>query len=196
MRHILVISRQFGSGGRELAQALGQELDLPVYDQEQLASLAKEEGLDPDWLFHCCQREYHPFGQAVSSTLPLVHMTRIFRCLAAAGDCILVGHGAAEMVDAFHPFSVYVMAGEQSRIDRIRQREGQTGPDKAIRKRMQEVDKGRAYVHHQLSGTIWGDPANYHLVINTTDIPVHTIAPGLARIIRNWWETQDEHQTV
>ena len=32
MRKIITISREFGSGGRELGRYLAQELDLPYYD--------------------------------------------------------------------------------------------------------------------------------------------------------------------
>ena len=37
MNTIITIGRQFGSGGKEIAEKLGESLQIPVYDKEMLA---------------------------------------------------------------------------------------------------------------------------------------------------------------
>lgn len=39
---IITISREFGSGGRELGKRLAEELNIPCYDNEIIAMIAKE----------------------------------------------------------------------------------------------------------------------------------------------------------
>ena len=43
---ILTISRQYGSGGDEIAQELSKVLSLPLYNKEDIVSIAKENGAE------------------------------------------------------------------------------------------------------------------------------------------------------
>ena len=46
-RVIISVSRQFGSGGHKIAEALAEHFELPIYDHRMLDSIAKEKGVDP-----------------------------------------------------------------------------------------------------------------------------------------------------
>ena len=47
-KHILInIGRQFGAGGKGVADLLGKRLGIPVYDNELLQKAAAESGLSP-----------------------------------------------------------------------------------------------------------------------------------------------------
>ena len=41
MKHVITISREFGSGGREIGSRLAKRLNIPFYDKE-IISLASE----------------------------------------------------------------------------------------------------------------------------------------------------------
>ena len=41
--YVITISRQFGTGGREIGKALGAALEVPVYDRELLEILHPRE---------------------------------------------------------------------------------------------------------------------------------------------------------
>ena len=47
---IITISRQFGSGGRELGKRLAERLGWDYYDREIIDTLAAEQGLEPDYV--------------------------------------------------------------------------------------------------------------------------------------------------
>ena len=47
---IITISREFGSGGRELGKRLSEALQIPCYDNEIIAMISDEQGLDPDYV--------------------------------------------------------------------------------------------------------------------------------------------------
>ena len=47
---ILTVSRQFGSGGRELGKRLSDLLGWDYYDREIIQALAREKGLDPEYV--------------------------------------------------------------------------------------------------------------------------------------------------
>ena len=45
---IFNIGRQFGSGGKQVAQTVGKMLGIPVYDDELLLKAAQESGLSAE----------------------------------------------------------------------------------------------------------------------------------------------------
>ena len=53
---IINIGRQFGSGGRRVAAALGVRLGIPVYDNELIAEAAQKSGFSKDIFM---QRDEH-----------------------------------------------------------------------------------------------------------------------------------------
>lgn len=55
---IITISREFGSGGRELGKRLSETLQIPCYDKEIIALIAKEQGLDERYLTHISEKGF------------------------------------------------------------------------------------------------------------------------------------------
>lgn len=47
MNRAITISRQYGSGGRELGEKLAKRLGIPFYDKELIAMIAREGGIEP-----------------------------------------------------------------------------------------------------------------------------------------------------
>ena len=45
-KHIITISREFGSGGRTIGKLVAEHLGIPCYDAELLQKLAAESGFD------------------------------------------------------------------------------------------------------------------------------------------------------
>ena len=44
MKKVITISRQYGSGGREIGAKLATQLGIPFYDNELITRAAKESG--------------------------------------------------------------------------------------------------------------------------------------------------------
>ena len=49
---IITISRQFGSGGRELGKRMADVLGWDYYDREIIEKLSSDEGLDKEYINH------------------------------------------------------------------------------------------------------------------------------------------------
>ena len=47
---IITISREFGSGGRELGKRIADELGFDYYDSEIVSAVARENNLDADYV--------------------------------------------------------------------------------------------------------------------------------------------------
>ena len=128
---IITISRQFGSGGRELGKRLSDLLGWDYYDKEIIETLAADQGMDADHVrealshhgWHSVQLTYHNsfahlgFDHGLRTQL-LVRQREIIQEIAEAGnDCIIVGRDADVILQDYHPFRVY-----------LRRSAGQAGP--------------------------------------------------------------------
>ena len=56
MSRIITISREFGSGGRELGKRLAKALGIPCYDHEIIEMIAKENGFNEDYVANVAEK--------------------------------------------------------------------------------------------------------------------------------------------
>ncbi|WP_418665770.1 AAA family ATPase [Allofournierella sp.] len=54
---IITISREFGSGGREIGKRLADQLGVDYYDKEIITAIAGKKGLDENYVFVCADME-------------------------------------------------------------------------------------------------------------------------------------------
>ena len=138
MKSIVTISREFGSGGREIGRLLAKELDVPFYDKELLEIASKESGICEElfvkhdesytnsFLFSLVMGSYPVSADGrINPDLPLNH--KIFlaqfdtiRRLGDQGPCVIVGR-CADYVLRDHPnvvnfFLTGDMADKKARI--------------------------------------------------------------------------------
>ena len=64
-KHIITISREFGSGGRTIGKLVAEHLGIPCYDAELLQKLAAESGFDENYVREA--GEYTPGGFLASA---------------------------------------------------------------------------------------------------------------------------------
>ena len=57
MSNIITVSREFGSGGRELGKRLAEALNVPCYDHEIIEMVAKHQGFDPEYVSQVSEKE-------------------------------------------------------------------------------------------------------------------------------------------
>lgn len=201
--HIITISREFGSGGRELGKRLAEALGYAYYDREILTMLAERTDLDEAYLAHTLEESAPsalfpitigqtfsvlPNYQAEYSTQLLQKQTALIKELATKSDCVIVGRNADIILREQDPLRLFVHADMEARIARCRRREvsGEDFTDKEYEKKIRQVDKNRAKTHGILATYDWGDRRGYDLCINTTHVTVRDIIPALAAYARTW----------
>ena len=69
MSRIITISREFGSGGRELGKRLAKALGIPCYDHEIIEMIAKENGFNEDYVANVGEKSIEMLHQ--KELLPL-----------------------------------------------------------------------------------------------------------------------------
>lgn len=201
MNRIITISREFGSGGREVGKRLADALHCAYYDSEIEASIAQKMDLDEGFITRSMESGAFTniplhFGRTIASSYLykqqvdiLVERRRVLREVAAASDCVIVGRAADVILEDQVPFKLFVYAGMEHKLARCQRYEeaSHAGSPKALEKEIRQVDARRAKYHGMFSPIKWGDRANYHLCINTTGLEIKQLIPHLAGYARAWF---------
>lgn len=200
---IVTVSREFGSGGRELGKRLADALGVAYYDREIITAIAQESALDESYIARVLEKDVRAgypvtFARTLSraSTVHnnapqlLAMQHKLIQQLAAQSDCVIVGRGADTVLQEQKPFSVFVYADMASKIARCRSRaqEGEIPSDRALERKAKEIDKGRANNYDLTSTYRWGDKRGYQLCVNTTNMNIKELTPLLAAYARQWFQ--------
>ena len=194
---VLAISREDGSGGREIGECLASEMGLAYYDKLLLKRIAEESGLSGDVVedfdekpmrplllnpnsFFCGTDIEHPVASRIYKT-----EVDILRSIAAESSCVIVGR-CADYVLADQPglVSLFVSAPMQARVARVMRRNNLS--ESEARSRIARVDKNRASYYRYFTDENWGMARNYDLCLNSGDLD----GPGAVSVIRSFIEAR------
>lgn len=200
---IITISREFGSGGRELGKRLADLLNFDYYDSEIISAVAKKSGIDERYVEeNLSNHGWKSFpitfrGTTSSSTYTqrnnvslLLKQKEVIEEIAALGkDCVIVGRNADIILKEYHPFNIFVCAETVAKINRCieRSNEGENLTEKEILRKMKQIDKARSQTREIMAGTSWGQRDSYHLTVNTTDWEIKELVPAVAAFAKSWF---------
>ena len=202
---IITVSREFGSGGRELGKRLSDCLGWPYYDREIISAVARRNALDEGYVEDALEQGHFrgvplTIGRTFAYLPSMPHdsrqllqeQRRVLRALAAHGDCIIVGRNADLILAEHRPLKLFVYADLESRLRRCRERssDDERFTPRELERKLRQVDQHRARHHAMLSDLPWGSREGYHLCVNTTGLSLKTLAPLVAEYARSWVSQQ------
>ena len=204
---IVTISREFGSGGRELGKRLADVLGFDYYDREIITAIAQAQGMDEGYVEkaledHAWQHVPLTYGRSFASsaimqstqTNLLIEQKRVLDGIAKAGkDCVIVGRDADVLLAAEKPFSIFVCASMDAKVRRCTQRaaDGEDVSRKALEQNIRRVDKARARSREMISDAKWGHGGSYCLTVNTTGWEIRELTGAVADFARRWFERNE-----
>lgn len=199
--HIIVIGRQFGSGGREIGRLLASQLGVPYYDKELLREAAKRFGYRHELLEKADERRPSPFRALFdagygSPTYGLSGLGRerlylaqseVIRRIVAEGPCVIVGRTADYIVrDDERLTSVFLHCDDAARARRIIGRHDCADEAAAI-EMARKRDRHRENYYNYFTGRKWGHAANYHLTLDVSKLS----AEAAAKLILHFLELKE-----
>lgn len=200
---IITISREFGSGGRELGKHLAGLLGIDYYDREIITAIAEQNGLDEGYVEMALEkRDWQSmpltFGRSFAGingmqqmqTNLLVAQKYVIEGIAKAGkDCVIVGRNADVLLADKEPFHMFVCAGMDAKVRRCMERasEGENISRKGVEQNIRRIDKARARTREILGGGKWGEANAYHLTVNTEGWNMEELASAVEGFVRRWY---------
>ncbi len=200
----ITIGRQYGSGGREIGNRVGEILGFRVYDKELLTLAAEKNGINPEALKRVDEKATNSllYTLALGSSLygarnfgmdvPIndqlfLTQTEIVRKAAAEESSVFVGR-CADYILRNHPnrISFFIYADKEARIARVAARNG-LSREEAI-DRIAKTDKKRINYYNFYTGKKWGKFDNYHFSIDSSLLGIEGTAQMIADIAKIYLE--------
>ena len=191
---IITIGRQYGSGGRSIANELGRRLGIPVYDNALLSEASENCGYSPD-IFKKRDEKKHLFSfsrlfsSLYSNAENYMADDELFQIqsetilkIAQEGPCIIVGRCANYVLRDYRDrlLNVFITSPYETRVQRVMER---IGVDEATAgKIITRKEKNRAEYYHYYTLGKWGDGPTYDLCIDSSILGIE----GTAEIITDF----------
>ncbi len=200
MNKIITISRQYGSGGREIGAKLAEKLGIPFYDKELITRAAKESGFAEETFENVEKKATNSLLYSIAMGMRIYgnqetgysHLSlddqvflvqsNIIRKVAMEGPCVIVGRGADYILrDIDNLVNIFIWADLEDRIERAIKDYG-LEKDKA-ESEITKMDKGRINYYNYHSGKKWGRADNYHLSIKSNYLGTEDTAELITKFI-------------
>lgn len=183
---VITLSREPGSGGNLIAEAVAERLCLDLFHQQLVNAMAEsadtstrvirtldERGLSmiEDWVSAAIS-DRHLWPDELSRVL-----MNVIGTIGRHGNAIIVGRGANFVLPPENRFRVRVIAPLELRVNRVAET---YGVDKKVaKKRVIRTDSERqAFVRKYFYSDI-RDPSNYDMTLNTGTLSVESAAAAI-----------------
>ncbi len=214
MRHIITISREYGSGGHSIGEIVAKELNVPFYDSEIIDMAAKDSGLSPDfikkneqnissgWLYTLLLgASYATPGTSSklgiggqSQNTPLADQVfnaqrKVIIDLAKKGPCVIVGRCSDYVLrhcEEIDKNDVLNVFIYAPLADKVKRAIEQHGlnPETA-EKEVKLIDKRRANHYNTFTERTWGNRSHYDLLINSSLVGIQGTANMIVEIAKH-----------
>jgi cytidylate kinase len=173
---VLTISRQFGSGGREIGQEVARQLGYRYVDRETiLADLKKDGARWEEWakgLDEHCPTVWEKYDWSYRGFTALLQWHILEQ--AARGGVVIMGRGGNFLLNEVpHAFRVRVKAPMEARIERVATRDGVDR--NTARWLCEKTDSERACFLHGIYGKRWDAPSEYDRVFDAGEQAIDSV---------------------
>ena len=174
MKTIVPIGREYGSGGRIVAQRLAEKLGVPFYDKEVIQGVAKKTGFAENFVREAERRPtnsfmYDLYFSTHSLSIPdqvFIAQSGVIKDLADKGGCVIVGR-CADYILREHKelLRTFVYAPLEQRVQRAR--EEYHDKEDNLEGFVIRQDKQRASYYNYFTSIRWGDRKSYDLCVSS-----------------------------
>ena len=201
---IITVGRQFGSGGREIANKIAKHFNIKCYDNELVDLAAEHSGLHKDFVASCDEKAVSSFAFSVSNNFYIpangAHQVQIkayfaqfevLKKLAESESFVVVGRVADYILrNKENKISIFISANTNDRINRIMEFENIS--ESKAEKMILKADKNRAKYYNFFSQSKWGDAKTYDICINSSLMGIDKTADVLIKYIEEYIASKKE----
>ena len=166
---LITIGRQFGSGGKAVADELGHRLGIPVYDSELITEAARKSGISEEFFHKRDEKRRALFigmRSGMDDEVIFGIQSEVIRDLASKGSAIFVGRASDYVLRDLDCVDVFISAPLEARVKRIVERQGLS--ESEAEDLIERKDRGRAEYYDFFTFSKWGVASNYDLCIDSS----------------------------
>lgn len=187
---IISVSREFGSGGHEIAEMISKDLGIALYDRALLDKVAEEKGMNPELVRKYDEKPRNPLlsrrvGEHSNSLAENIAQMQFeyIKNKAESGESFVIVGRCAETVLKNYPglVSVFILSDREAKILHT-EKKYQLSKQEATFK-MNRHDKYRKSYHNRHSDFRWGDSRGYDICINSSRLGLEGTVKALESYI-------------
>lgn len=192
----ITISREFGSGGRELGKKLADFLKYNYFDREIICEIANEKNLNENYVESVVENgNFNNFAFPRAQTFSMQNIVlnqqkieilttqeKVIKKIAKDQNSVIIGRCADSILEGTGSFNIFIYSEIESKIERCKKYapENENLTNDELEKKIKQVNKNRKKYYEAYTGKTWGAKENYHLCINTSCINIDDIVPVIA----------------
>lgn len=189
---IVSISREFGSGGRDIAKKVAEDMGLELYDRNMLEDIAEKMNIEPEVLEDIDEKPRNKLlsrrvnGHSNSMEENLAQMQfEYLRRKADQGESFVVVGRCSETIlkDREGLVSIFIVGDKETKINHTMEKFG-ISREEAVTK-SERHDRSRRRYHNHYSDFKWGDSRNYDMCINSSRLGMEGTAGIIDAFIKN-----------
>lgn len=178
---IITITRQYGSGGREIGQKLAEQIGVEFYDNKLLDIAAGNSGIHkshfeendekrPNSFLYLLSTTYGQGGVPFDDTLFFAQLNAIQK-IASEQSCVIIGRCADYALRDFEGVvNIFICAPFEVRVKRAI--EVYEIAEKHAEDYVKRIDKQRTSYYNYYTDKRWGSPSNYQLCIDSSALGI------------------------
>lgn len=200
---VVTISREFGSGGREIGKMIAEELGIAYYDAELIQMVAKKSGYTENYvekheqkltnsILYDLYAQYAAYQENESTKYDALYHaeSEVINDLAREQSCVIVGR-LANFVLKEHKnrVHIFISASMEQKISRVVARDQMTkdlAKDKILK-----VERERRNHCKYFTGSEWGAAKNYDITVKSSTYGVKETGILLCGMIRRIQELRN-----
>ncbi len=176
---MISISREFGSGGRQIAEKVAEDLGLPLYDRSLLDAIAKEKNIDVEHLQKfdekprnlILSRSVGGHSNSIEENLVKMQFEYLQRKADGGESFVVLGRCAETALKGKEGLvSVFILGDKEEKLVHVKDKY-QLSDSEAALKMVRHDTKRKAY-HNRYSDFKWGDSRGYDLCINSSRLGI------------------------
>lgn len=175
-KHVIInVGRQFGSGGKDVAEALGRKLDIPVYDVELLKKASAASGISEE-MFKSRDEKKNFLSLGLSSHDDTIFkiQSETIRAIAEQGSAVFIGRASDYILRDMKCLDVFISSPLDYRIRRVADHLGLSIEE--AEKLIVRTDRTRESYYNFFTFRNWGVASNYDLCIDASLLGIENTA--------------------
>ena len=190
-RLILSVSREFGSGGHVIAEALARRFELDLYDNNLLEHIAAEKDVGGDTLKkyderpknRLFSRTVRGYSNSIQENIANMQFDYLKKMAQEGKSFVVVGRCSETILKGNEGFvSIFVLGDWEVKRERIMRL--YRLPEDEAEHMMSRKDWERKSYHNYYCKGKWGDSRNYDLSINSSRLGIDRTVDLLETYIR------------
>lgn len=188
---MISISREFGSGGRQIAEKVAEDLGLPLYDRGLLDAIAKEKNIDVEHLQKfdekprnlILSRSVGGHSNSIEENLVKMQFEYLQRKADGGESFVALGRCAETALKGKEGLvSVFILEDKEEKLVHVKDKY-QLSDSEAALKMVRHDTKRKAY-HNRYSDFKWGDSRGYDLCINSSRLGIEKTAAMIESYVK------------